>query len=1212
METRRQKQLFRLALVTLAVSAYSCSDDAGKTASQCGECTDSEVCIEGVCIDGVRVCSEELVCDVGQVCQDGGCVAVDPCAGKVCGEGLVCDAGECVPVDLCASVTCLDGHVCVGGACIEESCVEDGKEKACPEGQMCHAGNCIDDGCLSVTCDEGWECVKGECEESACIGKICGDGRTCVAGDCIDNECLSMECEEGLVCAKGTCMYEACVDKDPCAQGKVCQEDGECAFVEAPVLSHAEVEDAETDELGKSITVGLTLNNPPSEDVRIECEVVTESPNVEAVASCENILFDATNWNQPQYVVITGQGDDIIDGDQNYSVSLKTVSEDAEFHGLETVVEGLKNLDVDTAEIRVEGTDLKTGEDGTTADILVSLSSKPTADVVIGVSSDNTAEGTVSTDSLTFTPETWNIPQTVTVTGVDDEAQDGNQTYHVVFENTVSEDANFNDLEIAPVTVVNQDNDVAGFMVSPEEIVTDEAGNNGKVAKVSFKLNTLPSADVDFTLTVSDEKEAVVSENAFTIARDSWKDVKEITVVGVADNLIDGDKAYTIKIVTTSDDGNYNGLEQTVKGVNLDLDKAGVSTLLTEEARVTEAGSSVSVGIQLLSIPTDNVVVKAAVEDDSELSVSPDSLTFTAETWNQAQTFVVKGVDDPLIDGDITSALKITTSSADTHFEGTEAKLTFVTIDDDVAGLVIQSEGGSYKEDSGATATITVVLTAQPEKDVTIYAVSSDITELAVSQGAPLTFTPENWNKPQTVTLKVVDDKQADGNQVAFVKFASTSEDAHFNGLAGVSAEYTIIDNETASVVLATKSYELYPGAYSTEMSAVLSSEPLSDVTVALTTTNPKSAKLSVESVKFTSSDWNVPKTFTVTMTDETALLSVVNMETISGIASGGGVYSGLKSNDITLSIYRFLNDLVFEYTGSVQKTTLYPGKYKLEVWGAQGGNGSSSSGTTSGGKGGYSAGVLSLTEKTEVFVYVGGQGQMTVGNQTGTPGFNGGGALPAHSATSNSSKVSRGSGGGATDIRLVNDSLYARVIVAGGGGGAGGFDAPSSCAYSEAVGAGGGTNGIAGPNLLCSTGTDVRAGGGEGTQVAGGIYGLFQKSTSPGTATTGTFGVGGTGGNVSGNYYCGGSGGGGWYGGGGGAGGGGFGGGGSGWVYTEANDKAGYTDSAKTGGTWLLNSKHYLTSSQSIAGNTPFTSPSGTTETGHAGNGYARISIVK
>lgn len=124
-------------------------------------------------------------------------------------------------------------------------------------------------------------------------------------------------------------------------------------------------------------------------------------------------------------------------------------------------------------------------------------------------------------------------------------------------------------------------------------------------------------------------------------------------------------------------------------------------------------------------------------------------------------------------------------------------------------------------------------------------------------------------------------------------------------------------------------------------------------------------------------------------------------------------------------------------------------------------------------------------------------------------------------------------------------------------------------------------------------------SGGGGGTQTAGG---------AGSNNNAGTFGQGGAGLSQSSGYA--GAGGGGWYGGGGsypdtsgdddrG------GGGGSGYIYTSS------TASSYPSGC-LLNSSYYLTNAQTIAGNTAFASPTGANETGHTGNGYIRITVIK
>lgn len=252
-----------------------------------------------------------------------------------------------------------------------------------------------------------------------------------------------------------------------------------------------------------------------------------------------------------------------------------------------------------------------------------------------------------------------------------------------------------------------------------------------------------------------------------------------------------------------------------------------------------------------------------------------------------------------------------------------------------------------------------------------------------------------------------------------------------------------------------------------------------------------------------------------------------------------------------------------YAYTGAKQTITLKPGRYKLECWGAQGGYRSSSS---YGGLGGYSVGEISLEKQTTLHVYVGGSGN--TGKTNG--GFNGGGKRSTYNG-----------GGGATDIRVGTDSLYARVIVAGGGGSDGATN-------KNGMYGGGETGG--------TTTQNYGSGGGGGTQTAGGVGG---------SGNAGTFGQGGEGKAASNGYA--GAGGGGWYGGGGS-----FpdssgdddrgGGGGSGFAWTGKNAPSGY----------LLGSAYYLTNASTKPGNTSFTAPGGSSETGHSGNGYARITCLE
>ena len=266
-----------------------------------------------------------------------------------------------------------------------------------------------------------------------------------------------------------------------------------------------------------------------------------------------------------------------------------------------------------------------------------------------------------------------------------------------------------------------------------------------------------------------------------------------------------------------------------------------------------------------------------------------------------------------------------------------------------------------------------------------------------------------------------------------------------------------------------------------------------------------------------------------------------------------------LKIEITTLSLLTILMSLLvfegkgqetweFEFSGSQQSLDLNPGKYKLEVWGAQGG---SAHPDAPGGKGGYSAGLVEFSETQSIQIFVG-----EVGDTLGLGSFNGGGASGTNYGTE---------GGGATDIRIAPYNLENRIIVAGGGGGA------TFGSYPLSGGPGGGSEGIEGESGYSFIG------GQGGTQTEGGVGGCCYTGTA-----AGTFGQGA--GTLT---YHNAGGGGGWYGGGTGAG------------HAGAGGGSGYTGS-------LLESQ--MIAGNELM---PSTNNTEENIIGNQGNGFARITQI-
>jgi hypothetical protein len=79
---------------------------------------------------------------------------------------------------------------------------------------------------------------------------------------------------------------------------------------------------------------------------------------------------------------------------------------------------------------------------------------------------------------------------------------------------------------------------------------------------------------------------------------------------------------------------------------------------------------SESISITMVSQPTNDVVVTPVYTDQTEFSVSPSTLTFTASNWNVAQSFTFTSINDNIVDGDVSMNITMTATTTSSHDSG--------------------------------------------------------------------------------------------------------------------------------------------------------------------------------------------------------------------------------------------------------------------------------------------------------------------------------------------------------------------------------------------------------------------------------------------------------------------------------------------------------------------------------------------------------------
>ena len=189
----------------------------------------------------------------------------------------------------------------------------------------------------------------------------------------------------------------------------------------------------------------------------------------------------------------------------------------------------------------------------------------------------------------------------------------------------------------------------------------------------------------------------------------------------------------------------------TVSPTSLTVDEGGTTSLTVAE------GGTDTYAVALNTQPTGDVMVDIG-SDNTDVTVSSSSLTFTTLNWSAEQTVTVTAGQDADA-ADDTATVTHDPSGADYNLVS-NADLAVTVTDDETAGVTVTPTSLTIGE--GGSGTYTVVLDTQPTGDVTVTIVDPTDNTDVKAEPAALTFTTTNWNSAQTVTVSAVLDVDTD------------------------------------------------------------------------------------------------------------------------------------------------------------------------------------------------------------------------------------------------------------------------------------------------------------------------------------------------------------------------------------------------------------------------------------------------------------------
>lgn len=193
------------------------------------------------------------------------------------------------------------------------------------------------------------------------------------------------------------------------------------------------------DEDNGTSTFTIALNSQPATDVVLD---LNSSDIAEATVGPAQITFTSANWDTPQTITITGIADDFDRNDSAIgTITVNDALSDDTYDSLTDASINISITDNETNGMSFSSPSSTISENGGTTTFTAVLDAEPLGDVVFNVNSSDTNEATAGPALLTFTSANWDTPQTITITGVDDNlAQNDSTTITISVDPALSSD----------------------------------------------------------------------------------------------------------------------------------------------------------------------------------------------------------------------------------------------------------------------------------------------------------------------------------------------------------------------------------------------------------------------------------------------------------------------------------------------------------------------------------------------------------------------------------------------------------------------------------------------------------------------------------------------------------------------------------------------------------------------------------------------------
>ena len=489
------------------------------------------------------------------------------------------------------------------------------------------------------------------------------------------------------------------------------------------------------------------------------------------------------------------------------------------------------------------GASTYTAAEGSTATVTVTLSADPERTVAIPLTKTNQGGASAADYSgvpATVTFNAGETSKTFDFAAAQDTEDDDGESVKLAFGTSLPAGVSAGSPSKTTVSITDDDDPQVTVSFGAATYTAAEGGT----ATVTLTLSADPERTVEVRITATNQGGATSADYSgvpASVTFDAGDTSQTFDFAATQDTLDDDGESVKLAFGTLPTGVSAGATDETSVSIR-DDDDPQVTVSFGASTYTAAEGGTATVTVTLSADPERTVAIPVTTTNQggatsADYSGVPASVTFDA--GDTSKTFTFTAAQDTLDDDGESVKLAFGTSLPAGVSAGSPSETTVSITDDDDPQVTVSFGAATYTAAEGGTATVTLTLSADPERtvEVRITATNQGGATSADYSGVPASVSFTAGQTSKTITFTATQDAEDDDGESVKLAFGALPAGVRAGATDETTVSITDDDDPQVTVSFGASTYTAAEGGTAT-VTVTLSADPERTVAIPVTTTN--------------------------------------------------------------------------------------------------------------------------------------------------------------------------------------------------------------------------------------------------------------------------------------------------------------------------------------------------------------------------------------